>query len=334
MWADELAGSVDSVSLSDGARRLTLRKGAASRTWAVRRLSRTPRPSEMGSAGRAELLWLPSATPALRERLYALDISWVTDIGEVHISAPWGMIHRSPATDEPADPSSANPAQTELSPGAAVVLQFLLEHPHPAPQTRIAAAVGLTQPRVSQVMPELRAVGLVNRTRGGYLAVDPAVSFDILRLRKAPASVAVVCWYSLEPLRVQLSAVRERADAAGVAVRLCGDWAADLLAPWRQPGRIVVHADATLALDGAAFVPSPLETATLELRVEPIKENWRPAPEIVAALADRGMVWPVAPITEIAREILAVGGSDADQAVDELKRAWLRARSAVARGGR
>jgi hypothetical protein len=333
MWMEELAESVDSVSLSEGARRLTLRRGAATGTWNVRRFARAPRPSEVGPARPNELFWVPSATPALRARLSALDIPWVTDHGEVHIVMPWGTVENHPAED-PADSGSAPHARVELSPGAAAVLQYLLEYPYPAPQTRIASAVGLTQPRVSQVMPELSAAGLAGRGVGGYFAADPGEGFEILRTRRATASVVVAGWYSVEAPRKQLAIVRERASAAGLDVRLCGDWAADLLAPWRQPGRIVVHTDATVDLGGVAFVPSPPEAATLEFRVEPIRASWRPAPEIIAAMTDQRVEWPVAPVTEVAREIAETGGSDADQAVYELKRAWLQARTVVSRGGR
>lgn len=330
MWTEGLAGSVDSMVLSDGARSLLLRKGEASATWTVRRFARTPRPSEVDPRAPAELFWLPSATPALRTRLRELGISWVTDLGEIHILAPWGTVHGTSSAER--EDSASETERVALSPGAAVVLQFLLEHPHPAPQTRIAAAVGLSQPRVSQVMPELHEMGLVGRRARGYLATDPAEGFEILCRLRAPASI-VLSWYSVEPPRAQLVAFRERAAAAHVDVRLCGDWAADLLAPWRQPGRIVVHADTTVDLDAVAFVMSPPETATLELRVMPIRAGWQPSPEVVAALTDQALDWPVAPVTEIAREIAAAGGSDADQAVGELKHAWLHARTAVARGG-
>jgi hypothetical protein len=330
MWTDELAASVDSVSLSHGARRLTLRKGSTSGMWTVRRFNRTPRPSEVSSARPRELFWLPSVTPALRTRLRGLDISWVTDLGEMHIVVPWGMVLEHSA-GHPAGPGSAEPAPAELSPGAAVVLQFLLEHPYPVPQTGIARAVGLSQPRISQVMPELRSANLAGRSSAGYFATDPGEGFDILRGRKPSSPTVAVGWYSVEPLNAQLTKIRERAVDAGVQVRLCGDWAADLLAPWRRPGRIVIHADATFDLGEIAFVPAPLENATLELRVEPIRAAWQPAPEIIAAMTEHTPEWAVAPVTEVAREVAATGGSDADQAVGELKRVWLHARAAVAR---
>jgi DNA-binding Lrp family transcriptional regulator len=333
VWTDELANSVDSMVLSDGARTLTLRRGGVSGTWAVRRFARVPRPSEVGPVpSTAALFWLPSATPALRARLHALDISWVTDLGEIRIAAPWGTIHRG-SVDDAAD-AAPEPEPVALSPGATAVLQFLVEHPGPATQTRIAAAVGLSQPRVSQVMPELRAAGLVGRYGRAYVAADPAEGFEVLSRRRTTAA-ATVCWYGVQSPRLQLAALQEQVAAAGVDARLCGDWAADRLAPWRQPGGIVVHADASLDLTAASFVPSPPETATLEVRVEPIRAAWQPAPEIIAAITDQSVDWPVAPVTEVAREILATGGSDAGQAVAELKRAWLRAWSALAaRGGR
>jgi hypothetical protein len=89
---------------------------------------------------------------------------------------------------------------------------------------------------------------------------------------------------------------------------------------------IVVHADATLALDDAGFVPATVGSASLLMRIQPIRPAWRPSAQVEAILADDGTPGPLAPVTEIARELTASGASDADQAVGELKRAWLRTR--------
>jgi hypothetical protein len=221
----------------------------------------------------------------------------------------------------------------ELSPGGAAVLLFLLEHPAAATQARIAAAVGLSQPRVSQVMSELLAAALVIRGSGGYAAADAERGFEILLARRPSKRGLVTGWYGLGPPREQIAAVCAQADSVGVAVRLCGDWAADLLAPWRQPGRIVIHSDASLALDSAGFVSAPIDTANLELRVEPVRPEWRPAPAIAAAMGGMAPAWPVAPVIEIAREIAESGGTDAHQAIDILRRSWLAAREQRSRPG-
>jgi hypothetical protein len=214
----------------------------------------------------------------------------------------------------------------ELSPGAAATLQYLTEHPRAARQHDIAAAIGVSQPRVSQVLAGLGADGLVRRTPAGWVVVDPAHAFDILAGPLRRTTGLADLWYGLAPPRAQIAAVFAAAEAANAAIRLCGDWAADLLAPWRQPGVIVVHADATLALDDAGFVPANTGSASLLVRIDPIRPAWRPDMEIEAILTKSGAPGPLAPVTEIARELRAARASDADEAIDELKRAWLRAR--------
>ena len=328
MWIDALHGHGTEVELTDGARTLMLRHGETVVSWTVRRLRRTPRPSEVGAVPADQMLWLPAMTVALRERLAELGVSWVADPGEVHLDTPWGLIAHGPPRQ--AVPETGKSAGPHLSPGARRSLQFLLERADPSTQQRIATAVGLSQPRLSQVLKELRGHQLAQRVPGGWHAPRPDRAFDAwLSADDSPVALTTR-WHSVAPPRDQLTAVRERADLEQAKVRLCGDWAADLLAPWRQPRLITVHVDRTIDLESVGFVPSPADSATVAVHVGPTLPDWQPDPAVVAVMTAERHTWPLAPITEIAREIVATGGSDADQAVDVLKTRWLRARERAA----
>ncbi len=329
MWLDALKDQGVDVRLTDAAGTLTLRHGDAIASWRLRHLWRAPRPSEIRPAGDDQVLWLPDLSRPLRDRLVEMDISWVTDTGDVRVRAPWGLvaIDTHVSTNVPARPATE---AVRRSRGALATLQYLLEDPAPASQHRIASAVGISQPRVSQVLKQLRRDGLAERTGGGWQVPEPERAFRAWLAAAATPATVTISWYSLSPAPQQLTEIWDQARVEGAELRLCGDWAADLLAPWRRPGPIVVHADQTLDLERRSFVPATPDTRTVALHVCPIRRDWRPAPDVVTAMAEQAVPRMTAPITEIVREIVATGGSDADQAVAELTSAWLRARAAVA----
>lgn len=323
----------------DSGQILILRHSGASVSWRTRRLKRTPRPSEIRSVEADQVLWLPDVTRALRERLDRLGAAWVSDSGDLHLPTPWGLVsydasrHSHSNSDDysHADSDDAKSA-ARLSPGALATLQFLLEYPEPASQHRVAAAVGLSQPRVSQVLKELRGDELVDRVAGGWRVLRPERALDVWFSAPVVPTALTVTWYSLAAAGEQIANIWDQAEAEGAEVRLCGDWAADLLAPWRKPGLITVHTDRTLDLEDQNFVPASAETGTVALHVGPIRTDWQPDPDVVVAMTGGERLRPIAPVTEIAREILATGGSDAHQAADELTFAWLRTRAAVVSG--
>lgn len=329
MWLEVLREYGTGARLTDAGRRLTLCRGAEVVSWRLRRFKRAPRPSEITSANAGQALWLPDLTRAVRERLNRLDIAWVSDSGDLHLRTPWGLISYDSAEHSHGHQKDAEPA-VRLSLGTLAVLQFLLEHPGPASQQRIAAAVDLSQPRVSQVLRKLREDEVVERIAGGWRVPDPERALGIWLRAAVPPATLTTTWYGLAPAREQIATIWRQAEAERAEIRLCGDWAADLTVPWRRPGLITAHVDQTLDLGSQGFVPAAAETATVALHVGPVLADWRPDAEVIDAMTQAEILWPVAPVTEIVREIRATGGSDAAQAVDELTSAWLRARAVIA----
>jgi hypothetical protein len=330
VWLNSLRDQGLDVRVTDAAGTLTVRRGDVVASWHLRHLRRTPRPSEIRPTDREQVLWVPKLSGSLRDRLAELDISWVTDTGDVHVRAPWGLV----VVDAHGGSSSVPPATdpVRLSRGALATLQHLLERPAPASQRRIASAVGISQPRVSQVLTELRRDHLAVRVTGGWQVTEPERAFRVWLSAAAARTALTVGWFSLGPPQQQIAEIWDQAREEHADVRLCGDWAADVLAPWRRPRLIVVHTDRTLDLESRSFVPASSETGTVTLHVGPIREDWRADPDVVAAMTGEAVTRTTAPTSEVIREILAVGGSDADQAADELTAAWLRARAAVRSG--
>lgn len=331
MWLNALRELGAEVELTDSGRTLTLRRGRDAVSWQTRRLRRTPRPSEIDGVDADEVLWLPAATPALRDRLRALDIAWVSDSGDFHLRTPWGPVAFEPA-GHPPGAADQSPPTRHLAPGTLATLQFLLEHPSPQTQHQIAAGIGLSQPRVSQVLKQLRADGLVERAVNGWHVPDPGRGLQVwLSTATLPAALTMA-WYSLAPTREQIAGIQRQAEAEGADVRLCGDWAADQLAPWRSPGLVAVHVDRTLDLEAQGFVPARPDSPTAVVHIGQMPSGWRPDPDVLAAMAESKVLQPIAPVTEVARELLSTGESDAAQAVEVLTSAWLRARTRVVSG--
>jgi hypothetical protein len=327
MWLLALERAGYRARLADGGRRLSLIRGDHESVWQLRRYRRTPRPSEMVT-GTDDLVWVPAMTAGLRDRLSSLDISWITDTGELHIHSPSGLIvDEQPRVSVEIDDRTDLP---RLSLGALATLQYLLERPTPTTQNRVATAVGLSQPRIAQVLKVLSSAGLVSRNRSGWHVIEAGRAFDTWLAAARWPFGATAGWYSLAPPSEQLVTIARRAGECGAQIRLCGDWAADVLAPWRPPSVLVVHSDMSLDLNDVGFVTAQPEAATVLVHIGPVRDTWSPAAEVIAAMAASPADMPLAPVTEVAREIAVQGGSDADQAVAELRRVWLRARSVAA----
>lgn len=195
-------------------------------------------------------------------------------------------------------------------------------------QTEIANAIHATQARVSQVLAETDRDGLTLRTAAGWQVTDPAAVFDLCTgqpLRPLPP----LGWYALEPGLRQVESSIDAATRARAEYRLTGDWAADLLAPWRIPQLVVLHVDKPLDLEDAGFVPAELTDATLHLVVGTVPPRWRTDPRIAVRMADSEPGRNLAPVNDIARRIRVTGGPDAAEAVAELRHRFLQARRAV-----
>jgi len=120
----------------------------------------------------------------------------------------------------------------------------------------IAATVGLTQPRLSQVLTYLAEQNAVAATGGGFVGrADRLLDLYAQRARPALAG-AETFWFSTRPMLDQAQRVASHAQAEGVVVAFSADLAPDFLTPWRHPTLTIAYSNSDQSLDGAGLVPA------------------------------------------------------------------------------
>jgi CRP-like cAMP-binding protein len=147
------------------------------------------------------------------------------------------------------------------------VVRRLLEARRPLTQTDIGQLAGLSQERVSRVLNPLRQLGLVTRTRDGETVPNREALLDWW-LAAYPRDAALAAhYYAADSLPDQLH--RAATAHQGRRVALSGDLAADAVAPWRVPRRVLLYSGQPADLSTAGFVPSGAKEATLTVVTSP-----------------------------------------------------------------
>jgi hypothetical protein len=202
--------------------------------------------------------------------------------------------------------------------GTAAIARALIAAKAPMTQVALAQAVGVSQPRASQVLKHLTEAQAVSASPRGYRG-RPARLLELYRDRARPHLVAAeTFWYSTRPLIDQAQRITDIARQAEVALVFSADLAADLLAPWRHPTLTIVYADRDLALDSAGLVPaegrvdaSILWRRTTDATLLTVPEPW---PRMIdnVPLTDPVQQW---------WDLHDLGGEDRREAADRLRRA-------------
>jgi hypothetical protein len=182
----------------------------------------------------------------------------------------------------------------------------------------LAEAVGVSQPRASQVVRQLAEQTAVQATDDGYVG-RPAKLLDLYERRARPALVETESyWYSTRPLSDQAARILRLARATKADVAFSADLGPDLLVPWRHPTLAVVYTSGVMDLSGAGFVPA---------------EGRPDASVIVRWTTDRTLLTPASPWPRIVGDIpltdptqqwwdlLDLGGEDRREAADRLRAA-------------
>lgn len=218
--------------------------------------------------------------------------------------------------------------------GSFTVMRRLVGRPF-STQRDLAVSVGLSQPRVSQILKSLAAKGVVERVDGGWVVRDLD---ELLELWSGsypgPGGVSTY-WFGLDPPVAQAAAVMRllgnsrppETEVYQPFAVVSGDVAADLVAPWRSPVRAVVYARAGADLAGAGLQPAGDDEATLELVVPYDSGVWPPAD---SPLVNGAM--PIADPLQVMWDLRRSPGSDRDEAVAKF-REFLQTRSRAAREG-
>lgn len=204
--------------------------------------------------------------------------------------------------------------------GTAAVVRLLVASDDPRTGVAIASTVGLTQPRVSQVLKALAEQSAVSATNDGYVG-DSEKLLDLYRTRARPHLVAPESyWYSTRPLVDQARRLLALTAASEVTIAFSADLAPDLIAPWRHPTLTIAYVDTLPPVEDAGLVPAEGRVdASLIIRRTNDRRLLSPAPPWHGE-ADG---FPIVDPCQQWRDLLDLGGEDRVEAASRLQRAIL-----------
>jgi hypothetical protein len=300
-------------------------EGVESR-FAVESRDRAPYPNELKrldvtrgliSEYGQPLLVVPFVPVALGERLRTTGWSWADAEGNLGLRAK-GVVISQRLTD-----SQREPRRTRRPPGGAGssgTIRTLIGWPRDTPLptvTDLAKKVGVSQPRMSQILTALRDLELTAKKGREWFVVDRAALLDRFADGFDQSSVSTRYLYSLDPVL----AVAERAAILDEAVVVSADVGPDLVAPWRHPSVVVLYTHDWIEPDRLGAVEADgREAANIFVRQPPDEAvmGWATS---VKLRAD-GPEIPLADPTQMLIDLLDLGGSDREEAAG-LLRTWI-----------
>lgn len=206
-------------------------------------------------------------------------------------------------------------------PGTAAIARLLIATREPLTQVAIAEAVGVTQPRASQVLKQLAEHATIRSSPRGYVATKRARLLELYLERSQPVLTRPEePWYGTAELFVQVRAALDLARATARLVALSADVGPALLVPWRHPTIAVIYTQRTLELSRAHLVRAE-GRADASILVRTTND---------ASLLQAFSPWPAAvediPLTDPVqqwRDLLDLGGDDRREAAGRLRHAIL-----------
>jgi hypothetical protein len=303
----------------------------ATAVFALEAKARSPYPSEVPRLDRTRhrlaylgtpLLLAPFISVGEGEALSAHGWSWADGQGNFDLrSGTIRLRQRLPRTAVP-------PPRTGLprAGGGLAVVRALIAHARyftdpRLTQDRLAAAAGISQARVAQVMAQLREAGLV-ASKLGSSDEDRARLLDAFLDQYAGPSGEEAYFYTLEPLKDVAQRLRKPSFAAGWPGAISADVGPDLIAPLRSPTVLIAYVKSPGTLepsglvaaqgrgDANVIVRAPRDSSVFGPDALPII---RPIDDTNVRLADPAqMIW----------DLHQLGGEDRVEAADRL-REWV-----------
>lgn len=302
----------------------------AERRFLVEARARAPYPSELhqlehvrsriGQLG-TPLLVAPYVSEALGAILIPLGWSWADAHGNYDLAAsPWRLRNRTLAT-APSRSGSGFPK----SPAGLKIVRALIASPRPfgdrLSQARLAAAAGVTQPRVSQILDGLEREDLVER-QGRELRWQRESLWEAFVDRYAGPGGDERHAYALDPLVEVALALMDSVEPASAAIS--ADVGADLVAPSRRPTHLIVYYRSGVPpdLEPAGLVPTDSRDGANVTLVAPSDDSVFGPNELptVRAIGERRL--RLADPTQITWDLIRLGGRDRDEAAEAMKR-WM-----------
>lgn len=202
--------------------------------------------------------------------------------------------------------------------GTAAIARLLIAADAPLTGVAIADAVGVSQPRASQVLKQLAEQQAIRATEHGYMGRQARL-LDLYSRRARPSLVQPeTYWHSTRPMAEQARRIVETSHKPRAPIAFSADLAPDLIVPWRHPTLTVIYAGEPLQLDTAGLVPAEGRSdASVILRWTSDDTLLSPAGAWPSTVDDIPLTDPV----QQWWDLLDLGGEDRREAADRLRRA-------------
>lgn len=217
--------------------------------------------------------------------------------------------------------STTAPHARKWGSGTAAIVRLLIAADAPLTQVSIAEAVGVTQPRASQVLKRLSMDAAVTSSARGYRGKRARLLDLYAQCARPHLDAAESFWFSTRALADQAHRIARAARRNGVQIAFSADLAPDLLVPWRHPTLTIAYADGELHLPDAGLVPaegradaSILWRQTSDRTLLMVNKPW-PATVDKVPLADPVQQWA---------DLRDLGGTDRHEAADRLRHAIIK----------
>lgn len=307
-------------------RHVQLCRGGQSFTFRVVLFDRRVHPRDIGEPPeRNSLLVAPVMSAAAASTARAQGWSVVCDEGPAWIRFHGGWIELK--SDRQTD--AVMPSRRRGRPGYGVfsVLRTMLALEGGATQSELAEFAKVSQPRVSQAIDMLRALGLVMRAEHGWVVTDNDAAIDWwIDHYPGPAGLRTE-WYGLDSVAQQAYQTYEFLTKQGAAPVVSGDVAADLISPWRTPRHALLYATRGADLTRIGLTPSRPADATLTV-VLPDDPAVRPlGPARLVELPGMGAI-ARANSLQVLWDLKQGNGPDVEEAASAWLR-WIRRHKAV-----
>lgn len=296
--------------------------------FAVQANSRAPYPHEVERLQRSRnrleprgypLLIAPFISESLGSLLLRDGWSWADAQGNFDLRAP-GLVARQRRAA-----TASAPKQRSLPRGSGsyAVIRALVrfsggEDEEPS-ATALAAQAGISQPRVSQVLHQLRSLELVDMSGHGRWEPRREALLDRFLAEYPGPGGSEHCYYTLDP-PVDVALHTGRTSTPDRPVVVSADVGPDLIVPWRRPSLVILYV--RHAIDPSVLGLTDAQgrhDANVIIRT-PEDRSVFPAPALTGQV--RGNEVPLADPLQQIWDLLDLGGADRIEAAGRL-REWV-----------
>lgn len=307
---------------------LTLEMDGVRRTFVVEVKSRSPYPGELPDTikqlrqyarSRHPLLVTKYVSASAGIKLSEAGWSWADQSGNFDIRAPQFRARQRLSTTPP-KPSRPHLPQGS---GALAVIRFLIYRSapdQPFGHEELAEIGHVSQPRATQVLKRLRDQNLISGAGRDWVADRTALLETFLGQYRGPGGTEIY-FYSLKAPTDAARELIQWAKSEGKTVAISADVGPDLIASWRRPTQVVAYLREPSPVSELELVQAKSrDDANIILRVPDDVSVFAEKHQIVQELD--GVEIPLADVSQMIWDLKDLGGSDREEAADNL-REWL-----------